>query len=200
MSAAFSASFERLLGELEKLPGIGRKTAQRLAFHLLRAPEADAQGLAEAVVECRRNIRSCSRCFSITEADPCPICADPRRDGGLLCVVEQPSDVLAFERGGEWRGRYHVLQGVISPLEGMGPDDLRVRELLARLGGEAVREVVIATNPDLEGEATSLYLARLVKPLGVKVTRIARGLPVGGDLEYADQVTLARSLSGRSEL
>lgn len=200
MSAAFSTSFERLLGELEKLPGIGRKTAQRLAFHLLRAPETDAQGLADALVESRRNIRACSRCFSITEQDPCPICADPKRDGGLLCVVEQPSDVLAFERGAEWRGRYHVLQGVISPLEGMGPDDLRVRELLARVTAEAIREVVIATNPDLEGEATGLYLSRLLKPLGVKVTRIARGLPVGGDLEYADQVTLARSLSGRSEL
>ncbi len=198
--AGFSPSFERLLGELEKLPGIGRKTAQRLAFHLLRAPESDSRGLSEALVECRRNIRSCSRCFSITEADPCPICEDAKRDGTLLCVVEQPSDVLAFERAGEWRGRYHVLQGVISPLEGMGPEDLKVRELLVRLGAESVREVVIATNPDLEGEATSLYLARLVKPLGVKVTRIARGLPVGGDLEYADQVTLSRSLSGRSEL
>ena len=198
--AEFSPTFERLLGELEKLPGIGRKTAQRLAFHLLRAPEADVTGLAAAMVESRTKIRSCSRCFSITEADPCPICADDRRDAGLLCVVEQPSDVLAFERGGEWRGRYHVLQGVISPLDGMGPEDLRVRELLVRLGAEPIREIVIATNPDLEGEATGLYLAKLVKPLGVKVTRIARGLPVGGDLEYADQVTLARSLSGRSEL
>ena len=200
MSAAFSASFERLLAELEKLPGVGRKTAQRLAFHLLRAPEGDARGLSEAVLECRKNVRSCSSCFSITEQDPCAICADPRRDAALLCVVEQPSDVLAFERVAEWRGRYHVLQGVISPLEGMGPDDLRVRELLARLAGGEVREVVVATNPDLEGEATGLYLSRLIRPLGVRVTRIARGLPVGGDLEYADQVTLGRALAGRGEL
>jgi len=181
------------------MPGIGRKTAQRLAFHLLRVSPAEVGALAEAMVDCRKNIRACSRCFSITEADPCAICADPRRDDALLCVVEQPSDVLAFERSGEYRGRYHVLDGVISPLEGIGPEDLRIRELLERLRDGKVSEVILGTNPDLEGEATSLYLSKLIKPLGVRVTRIARGLPVGGDLEYADQVTLARALEGRRD-
>lgn len=195
----FSASFERLLAELEKMPGIGRKTAQRLAFHLLRAPEGEVAALAAAMVDCRRNVRPCSVCFSITEADPCAICSDAKRDQSILCVVERPSDVLAFERSGEYRGRYHVLDGVISPLEGIGPEDLRIRELLGRVGAGEVREVILATNPDLEGEATAMYLAKLVRPLGVRVTRIARGLPVGGDLEYADQVTLARALEGRRD-
>ncbi|MEK7475580.1 MAG: recombination mediator RecR [Candidatus Coatesbacteria bacterium] len=198
--SGFSATFDRLLAELEKMPGIGRKTAQRLAFHLLRVSEPEVQALAVAMVDCRRNIRACSRCFSITEQDPCGICADPRRDDSLLCVVEQPSDVLAFERSGEYRGRYHVLDGVISPLEGIGPEDLRIRELLERLRDGTVREVILGTNPDLEGEATCMYLSKLIKPLGVRVTRIARGLPVGGDLEYADQVTLARALEGRRDV
>jgi len=196
----FSATFERLLVELEKMPGIGRKTAQRLAFHLLRVTEAEVQALASAMLDCRRNIRACSRCFSVTEQDPCALCADPKRDDALLCVVEQPSDVLAFERSGEYHGRYHVLEGVISPLEGIGPDDLRVRELLERLRDGTVREVILGTNPDLEGEATALYLSKFIKLLGVRVTRIARGLPVGGDLEYADQVTLARALEGRRDV
>lgn len=182
------------------MPGIGRKTAQRLAFHLLRVPAGDVQALANAMVECRAKIRPCSRCFSITEEDPCAICADPKRDDALLCVVEQPSDVLALERAGEYRGRYHVLNGVISPLEGIGPEDLRIRELLDRLRDGAVKEVILGTNPDLEGEATALYVSKLVKPLGVRTTRIARGLPVGGDLEYADQVTLARALEGRRDV
>ena len=198
--SGFSATFDRLLAELEKMPGIGRKTAQRLAFHLLRVSEPEVQALAAAMVDCRKNIRACSMCFSITEQDPCGICADSRRDGALLCVVEQPSDVLALERSGEYRGRYHVLDGVISPLEGIGPEDLRIRELLERLRDGMVHEVILGTNPDLEGEATALYLSKLIKPLGVRVTRIARGLPVGGDLEYADQVTLARALEGRRDV
>jgi len=197
--AGFSATFERLLAELEKMPGVGRKTAQRLAFHLLKLPQAEVEALATALLESKRNIRSCSVCFGITEADPCAICSDERRDTGLLCVVEQPSDVLALERTLEYKGRYHVLQGVISPLDGISPEDLRIRELLARIQGGGVREVILSTNPTLEGEATALYVARLIKPLGVSVTRIARGLPVGGDLEYADQVTLARAMEGRRE-
>jgi recombination protein RecR len=197
--AGFSATFERLLAELEKMPGVGRKTAQRLAFHLLKLPDAEVDALAEAMRESKRRIRSCSTCFGITESDPCAICSDDRRDAGLICVVEQPSDVLALERTLEYRGRYHVLQGVISPLDGIAPDDLRIRELLARIQTGGVREVILSTNPTLEGEATALYVARLIKPLGVAVTRIARGLPVGGDLEYADQVTLARALEGRRE-
>lgn len=197
--AGFSATFERLLAELEKMPGVGRKTAQRLAFHLLKLPQAEVEALATALLESKRNIRSCSVCFGITEADPCAICSDERRDAGLLCVVEQPSDVLALERTLEYKGRYHVLQGVISPLDGISPEDLRIRELLTRIQSGGVREVILSTNPTLEGEATALYVARLVKPLGVAVTRIARGLPVGGDLEYADQVTLARALEGRRE-
>ncbi len=197
--SGFSATFERLLAELEKMPGVGRKTAQRLAFHLLKLPEAEVDALAAAMRESKRNIRSCSTCFGITEADPCAICSDDRRDAGMLCVVEQPSDVLALERTLEYKGRYHVLQGVISPLDGVGPDELRIRELLARIEGGGIREVILSTNPTLEGEATALYVSRLVRPLGVAVTRIARGLPVGGDLEYADQVTLARAMEGRRE-
>ncbi len=200
MTTGFSASFERLLVELEKMPGIGRKSAQRLAFHLMRLPQDEAEALASAILDMRRNVKPCSKCFSITEQDPCAICSDGRRDASIVCVVEQPSDVLAVEKTGEYKGRYHVLMGVISPLEGMGPEDLRIRELLERLRDGVVTEVILATNPDLEGEATALYLGRLVKPLGVRVTRLARGLPVGGDLEYADRMTLARALEGRKEV
>lgn len=200
MLAGFSASFERLLAELEKMPGVGRKTAQRLAFHVLRLPEAEVEQLVTAIVDVKRNIRSCSRCFSITEKDPCAICADDRRDAGTVCVVEQPSDVLALERTGSYRGRYHVLQGVISPLDGIAPEDLKIAELLERLKAGGVREVILGMNPDLEGEATSLYISRLIKPLGIRVSRIARGLPIGGDLEYADQGTLAQALDGRMEM
>ncbi len=200
MSAGFSASFERLLAELEKMPGVGRKTAQRLAFHLMKLPDAEAEALAAAIRDVKKNVKPCSRCFSITETDPCAICSDPKRDGAVIAVVEQPSDVLALEKTADFRGRYHVLMGVISPLEGLTPEDLKIRELLARLRDGAVREVIVATNPDLEGEATALYLSKLIKPLGVKVTRLARGLPVGGDLEYADQMTLSRALEGRKEI
>jgi len=198
--AGFSTSFERLLLELEKMPGVGRKTAQRLAFHLLRLPDAEAEDLAKSILEVKKNIKPCSVCFSITEENPCGICSDSRRDSSIICVVEQPSDVLAIERTNEFRGRYHVLMGVISPLEGIRPEDLRIKELLTRLGSGEVGELIMGMNPDLEGEATALYLSKLIKPLGVKVTRIARGLPAGGDLEYADQVTLTRALEGRKEL
>jgi len=200
MSQGFSSSFERLLAELEKMPGVGRKTAQRLAFHLLRLPDLEAEALAVAIRDVKKNVKPCSQCFSITESDPCSICSDPRRDPSQLCVVEQPSDVLALEKTAEFRGRYHVLMGVISPLEGLSPEDLRIRELLARLRDAQVKEVIVATNPDLEGEATALYLSKLIKPLGIKITRLARGLPVGGDLEYADQMTISRALEGRKEI
>jgi recombination protein RecR len=190
----------RLVKELARLPGIGEKTAQRLAFHVLKAGAGYAQALADAVVGVVRDVRLCSTCQTLTERDPCAICADPRRDPRLLCVVEGVPDLLALERTHEYRGRYHVLHGALSPLDGVGPSDLKIRELLLRLEREPADEVVIATNPDVEGEATALYLARLLKPVGIKVTRIAQGVPMGGDLEYADQVTLARALAGRREL
>jgi recombination protein RecR len=190
----------RLVKELARLPGIGEKTAQRLAFHVLEAGAEYAEALAGAVLGVVRDVRCCSGCQTLTDRDPCAICADPRRDPRLLCVVESVPDLMAVERTHEFRGRYHVLHGALSPLDGVGPSDLKVRELLVRLEREPAEEVVIATNPDVEGEATALYLARLLKPVGVKVTRIAQGVPMGGDLEYADQVTLARALAGRREI
>jgi recombination protein RecR len=190
----------RLVKELAKLPGIGEKTAQRLAFHVLKAGPGYAEELAAAVVGVVRDVRCCSACQTLTDKDPCAICADPERDGRLVCVVEGVPDLLAIERTHEFRGRYHVLHGALSPLDGIGPSDLKIRELLVRLEREPAAEVVVATNPDVEGEATALYLVKLLKPLGVKVTRIAQGVPMGGDLEYADQVTLARALAGRREL
>jgi len=190
----------RLVKELARLPGIGEKTAQRLAFHVLAAGPAYAEALAAAVTGVVRDVRCCSRCQTLTDKDPCAICSDDRRDPRLLCVVEGVPDLVAIERTHEYRGRYHVLHGALSPLDGVGPSDLKVRELLVRLETEPADEIVIATNPDVEGEATALYLARLLKPMGVKVTRIAQGVPMGGDLEYADQVTLARAMSGRREL
>lgn len=190
----------RLVKELARLPGIGEKTAQRLAFHVLEAGPEYARALAEAVVGVVRDVRCCSVCQTLTEQDPCAICADERRDPRLLCVVEGVPDLLAIERTREYRGRYHVLHGALSPLDGVGPADLKIRELLLRLEREPAEEVVVATNPDVEGEATALYLQKLLKPLGVRVTRIAQGVPMGGDLEYADQATLARALSGRREL
>lgn len=194
----------RLVVELGKLPGIGEKTAARLAFHILRAPVEDAQALAQAITDLRSKIRLCSSCWDFTEQDPCAICRDERRDGALLCVVAHPQDVIAIERTGGYRGRYHVLHGVLSPLEGIGPEDLRIAELVRRCGGgpapEAVREVIVATNPSVEGETTAIYLAKLIRPLGLKVSRIATGVPMGGELEYADRLTLARALDGRREL
>jgi recombination protein RecR len=198
---------QRLILRLGRLPGIGEKTATRLAFHILRAPESQARELAQAILEVREKIRLCSVCCNLTESDPCALCADARRDVHVLCVVAQPTDLLAIERSGHYRGRYHVLHGVLSPLDGVGPDDLRIADLIRRLGAggavgspDAVSEVILATSPNVEGEATAMYLARLVKPLGVRVTRIAQGVPIGGELEYVDQVTLSRALDGRREI
>lgn len=196
----YPAPIAALVEQLGRLPGVGPKTAQRMAFFLLHLPPGEAERLAEAIVDARRRIRYCSVCFNFTEADPCPLCADPRRDDAQIVVVEQPKDVVAIEKTREYRGRYHVLHGAISPMDGVGPDDLRVRELLARLKGDTVREVILATSSSLEGEATALYLARLLKPLGVQVTRIARGIPMGGDLDYTDEVTLLKALEGRQAL
>jgi recombination protein RecR len=190
----------RLIDALQRLPGIGPKTAQRLTFFLLKRPADEVRELSEALVAVKDRIVYCKTCFNVTDQDPCRICADPARDGRLLCVVEEPNDLLAMERTGEFRGRYHVLLGALSPLDGIGPEDLKVRELLARLDAGGTQEVILATNPNVEGEATALYLARLLRPLGIRVTRIARGLPVGGDLEYADQVTLSKALEGRREI
>jgi recombination protein RecR len=198
--AAHPAPVARLIEALERLPGIGPKTAQRLAFHLLKQPAAAVRELAEALADVKARVVHCSSCFNITDADPCRICGDPARDPGLLCVVEEPNDLMAMERTGEFRGRYHVLLGALSPLDGIGPDELKVRELLTRIEGNHVREVILATNPNVEGDATALYLSKLLRPLGLRVTRIARGLPVGGDLEYADEVTLSRALEGRREM
>ena len=190
----------RLVKELAKLPGIGEKSAQRLAFHILKAGPGYASDLAAAIAGVVRDVRLCSSCQTLTDQDPCAICRSPDRDPRLLCVVEGVPDLLAIERTHEFRGRYHVLHGALSPLDGVGPGDLKIRELLARLEREPAEEIVLATNPDVEGEATALYLTKLLKPIGLKVTRIAQGVPMGGDLEYADQVTLARALAGRREL
>jgi recombination protein RecR len=190
----------RLVKELAKLPGIGEKTAQRLAFHILEAGPQYAGDLASAVVGVVRDVRCCSSCQTLTDRDPCSICRDDRRDARLSCVVEGVPDLVAIERTHEYRGRYHVLHGALSPLDGVGPGDLKVRELLLRLEREPADEIVIATNPDVEGEATALYLSKLLKPLGVRVSRIAQGVPMGGDLEFADQVTLARAIAGRREI
>ena len=194
------SAIDDLTGELARLPGIGRKTALRLAFHLLKAPNDDAQRLARAIVTVRERVRPCEVCGNLTEATPCAICANPRRDVALLCVVEEASDIMAIERTGEYRGMYHVLGGRLSPLDGIGPSELNVQPLLRRVGGGTVGEVVLATNPSVEGEATAQYLRTLIVPLGVRVTRIARGLPVGGDLEYADGVTIAEALTHRREM
>lgn len=192
-------SLERLALEFQRLPGIGAKSAARLAYHLLRAPEEEAQRLARAIDESRAAVRRCSVCNTLTEADPCEICSDPERDASILCVVEEPGNLAAIEKTREYRGRYHVLWGALSPLRGVGPDEIDTAGLVRRVTSE-VREVVIATNPNVEGEATALYLARRLKGSGVRVTRIAFGLPVGGDIEYADEVTMARSLENRREL
>jgi recombination protein RecR len=190
----------RLIDALGALPTIGPKTAQRLAYHILRLPPEQAEALAQAILEARARTRYCSVCWNLTDDDPCAICRNPQRTAAVICVVEDPRDVVALERTREFKGRYHVLHGAISPLDGVGPDDLRIAELLERVRTGEVDEVIVATNPRVEGEATAIYLARLLKPLGVRVTRIAHGLPVGADLEYADEVTLARALEGRREL
>jgi recombination protein RecR len=194
------AALAVLIEHLVRLPGVGPKTAQRLAFHLLKSPREDVAALAEALVALKDRTRLCQRCFNLCEADLCGVCLDTRRDGSLLCVVEEINDLMAIEKTREFRGVYHVLGGSLSPLDGRGPDQIRVKELQARLESSAVREVILATNPNVEGEATALYLLRVLKPFPVKVTRIARGLPMGGDLEYADEATLARALEGRREI
>ncbi len=196
----YAEPITRLLEELERLPGVGPKSAQRLAFHILKGDDASAQRLADALIEVKRLIHFCSRCFNFASEDLCEYCADGGRDSSIICVVEEPRDVVAVERTGEFRGLYHVLQGAISPIDGIGPDQLRAHELIARLADGSVIEVVMATNPNVEGETTALYLSRLIKPLGIKVTRIASGLPVGGDLEFADEVTLGRALEARREM
>lgn len=196
----FAPPIQRLVTELGKLPGVGARTAQRLAFHILRAQPEDANALADAIREVKEKIGFCEVCFNLAEGPRCTICADERRDPSVICVVEEAGDVIPLERTHEFRGRYHVLHGALSPLDGVGPGDLKIRELLLRLEREPAEEIVLATNPDVEGEATALYLQKLLKPLGLKVTRIAQGVPMGGDLEYADQVTLARALAGRREL
>ncbi|HVE84760.1 MAG TPA: recombination mediator RecR [Myxococcales bacterium] len=190
----------RLVAQLARLPGIGEKTAQRLAFHILRQPPEYARELSAAILEVKEKVHLCARCFSLTEEELCGFCRDDRRDERVVCVVENVADLMAIERTREFKGRYHVLHGVLSPLEGVGPDQLRVKELLARLNEGKIEEIIVATNPDVEGEATALYLTRLLKPMGLRVSRIAQGLPMGGDLEYADQATLARALSARREL
>ena len=196
----YAAPVERLIEQLCRLPGIGPKSASRLAFHLLSVPRSDAVDLARAIVELKDKVRFCSICFNISEGEVCSICSDPRRDESLLCVVEEPRDVTAVERTGRFRGRYHVLGGAISPIDGVGPEELRFDELVRRLQTGEIAEVIVATNPNAEGEATALYLAQLIRPLGIRVTRIASGLPVGGDLEYADEITLGRAMEGRTEL
>lgn len=193
----YAGPVQDLIDELGRLPGVGPKSAQRIAFHLLKLPSVDALRLANAIAVVKERVSFCQTCFNISEGAACGICTDTRRESGVICVVEEPRDIVAVEKTGEFRGRYHVLQGAISPIEGIGPDQLKVKELLARLEPEEITEVILCTNPNIEGEATAMYISRLLKPLGLTVTRIASGLPVGGDLEYADELTLGRALEGR---
>jgi recombination protein RecR len=196
----YARPVQQLIDELGRLPGIGPKSAQRIAYHLLKLDKVDALRLANAINEAKERISFCNRCFNIAESEFCELCRDDRRDPTVVCVVEEPRDIVAVEKTQEFRGRYHVLQGAISPIEGIGPEQLRVKELLARVDAEGIVEIILCTNPNIEGEATAMYLARLLKPVGLKVTRIASGLPVGGDLEYADELTLGRALEGRREV
>jgi recombination protein RecR len=200
MSAVYEGPVQNLIDELGRLPGVGPKSAQRIAFYLLKVDAQDAKRLARAIEDAKDRVTWCRRCYNIAEGDLCHYCRDERRDSHVVCVVEDPRDIVAIERTGEFPGRYHVLQGAISPIEGVGPEQLRVKELLTRISDEDITEVILATNPNIEGEATAMYLARLLKPIGLRVTRIASGLPVGGDLEYADEVTLGRALEGRREV
>jgi recombination protein RecR len=196
----FEGPVQDLIDALRRLPGIGYKSAQRLAFHLLKAPAEEAHGLADAIVAAKQKVAICKTCFNVSEGEQCNFCRDSKRDATIVCVVEEPGDIIAVERTQEFRGQYHVLGGHISPMDGIGPDDLRIRELLQRVGKGEIKEVIICTNPTVEGEATAIYLAGLIRPLDVRVTRIASGLPVGGDLEYADEVTLGRALEGRRDI
>ncbi len=196
----FPAALERLTEQFARLPGIGSKSAQRLAFHVLSLPDEQAEEFASAIVDAKKTVKTCPVCQNLTDQELCPICADPERDHSVICVVAEPKDVIAMERAREFGGVYHVLHGVISPLNHVGPDDIRIRELLLRVGQGDVQEIIMATNPDTEGEATAMYLSRLLRPMGVKVTRLAYGIPVGSQLEYADEVTLLRALEGRQEI
>ena len=200
MSYFYAPPVARLIEEFEKLPGIGHKTAQRLAFHVLNLPVEKSEALANAIKEAKLKTRYCSICSNLTEADPCNICSNTKRDHGIICIVEDPREVVAMERIREFNGIYHVLQGVISPMEGIGPEDIKIKELLQRIREGDIREVILATDPDVEGEATAMYISKLLKPVGIRTTRIAHGIPVGGDLEYADEVTLAKALEGRREI
>lgn len=196
----YSKPLARLIEELQRLPGIGPKSAQRLAFHLLKQETGVVEGLARALLEAKSQIKLCSRCSNLSAQDPCELCSDEKRDARVLCVVAEPRDVIALERTREFKGRYHVLQGLISPMDGVGPEQLKIKELLTRLQGSGVEEIILAINPTIEGEATTLYLSRLLKPTGLRLTRIAFGLPIGSDLEYADELTLIRALEGRREV
>jgi len=196
----YAAPIAKLIEAFSKLPGIGSKTAQRLAFYLLDMPQKEAEELAYAIINAKRNVKYCEVCSNITDSDRCNICSDVHRDNSIICVVEDPRDVVAMEKTREYKGLYHVLHGAISPMDGIGPDDIRIKELLSRLGDGNVKEVILATNPNIEGEATAMYISKLIKPLGIKATRIAHGVPVGGDLEYADEVTLMKALEGRREI
>jgi recombination protein RecR len=196
----YAAPVQDLIDQLGRLPGVGPKSAQRIAFYLLKLPKEDAERLATAIIEVKARISFCRRCWNVAEGELCDMCSDARRDPTIVCVVEEPRDIVAVEKTQEFHGLYHVLQGAISPIEGIGPEQLRVKELLSRVDTEGIKEVILCTNPNLEGEATAMYLARLLKPLGLSVTRIASGLPVGGDLEYADEVTLGRALVGRRDM
>ena len=198
--AYYSPSIEKLIEGFEKLPSIGHKTATRLAFYILNAPEQETNDFIECIINAKKNLKYCSKCYNISDTDPCPICSSTKRDGSIICVVEDVKDIIAMEKTHEFRGVYHVLHGSISPMNGIGPDDIKIKELISRLGDGSVKEVILATNPRVEGEATAVYLSKLIKPLGIKATRIAHGIPVGGDLEYADEVTLAKALEGRREI
>lgn len=198
--AYYSPSIEKLVESFEKLPSIGHKTAQRLAFHILDLSEEEVKEFVDSITNAKKNIKYCSKCYNISDSETCSICSNPKRDESVICVVEDVRDVVAMERTHEFNGVYHVLHGSISPMSGVGPDDIKIKELLARLMDGSVKEIILATNPRVEGEATSMYISKLVKPLGVKATRIARGIPIGGDLEYTDEVTLTKALEGRSEI
>ena len=196
----YSPSIEKLIESFEKLPSIGHKTAVRLAFYLLNSTEEETNEFVSSIIDAKKNLRYCSKCYNISDTDPCNICSNPRRDNSIICVVEDVKDIIAMERTHEFKGLYHVLHGSISPMNGIGPDDIKIKELLARLQDGVVKEIILATNPRVEGEATTMYLSKLIKPLGIKVTRIARGIPIGGDLEYTDEVTLTQALEGRREV
>ena len=196
----YSPSIEKLIESFEKLPSIGHKTAVRLAFHMLDLGKEDTEEFINSIINAKTNLKYCSSCYNISDTDPCPICSSPKRDSSVICVVEDVRDIMAMERTHEFKGVYHVLHGTISPMNGIGPEDIKIKELLNRIGNDNIKEIIIATNPRVEGEATAIYLSKIIKPLGIKVTRIAHGIPVGGDLEYTDEITLSKALEGRREL